>query len=106
MDERLAEIEDPGQLELELVTLLETDRYNPDVFSALCIGLESQIQHNWFSTDINLGIIKLIQFYPEQDWDYEEIIVKVLLKTLINLPRPELRVIVFTLNDYYIIFCL
>lgn len=81
------------QLELELMQLLETDRYNPEILPTLCKGLNSQIEHNWFSTEINLGIIKLIQFYPEtQDWNYKEIIQQVLLKVLLNLPRPELQV--------------
>ena len=81
------------QFELELLQLIAQERYNPDIFPQLITGLESQIKHNWFNSDINLAIIKLIQFYPEtQDWNYEETILKILLKAMLNLPRPELQV--------------
>lgn len=63
------------------------ERYNPLHIGMLTDYLESQCESGQYDLEANMAILKLFQFNPSQF--SSEIVEKVLLKALTNLPHPD-----------------
>lgn len=63
------------------------ERYNPLHIDILTEYLESQCKNNTYDQEANSAILKLIQFSPSLF--KSEVVEKILLKALTNLPHPD-----------------
>ena len=66
-----------------------------ETFELLEFALQSQLKKDWFEPKLIIAIIKLVQFYPNRDWKYEDIIYGALLKSLSEVPSSCLDVSFF-----------
>jgi len=67
--------------------LLEEQRYNPDILPRLEAYVNAQCANNTYDIDGNLAVLKLYQFHPDKN--NVEIISKILVKALMNLPTTD-----------------
>lgn len=93
--QKLQSLNDQEDIRDTLFQYIKQARLNPYSFELLEYGLFNQIQNDWFEPEFMLGLLKLIQFFPKKDIDCIEIIKKVLLKSLSELPLPTLEVTIY-----------
>lgn len=75
-------------LKEEITTKLKgIERYNPDHIDILTEYLDSQCKNNEYDLEANSAILKLYQFNP--GLFKSEVVEKILLKALTNLPHPD-----------------
>eukprot|EP00177_Eucheuma_denticulatum_P003690 GFKZ01006688.1.p1 GENE.GFKZ01006688.1~~GFKZ01006688.1.p1 ORF type:complete len:217 (-),score=25.97 GFKZ01006688.1:1170-1820(-) len=82
-------VEQPTQtgLEDEVMQLLQTRRYDPSILPRLEEFVNYQVTQGFSDADVNLAVLKLYQFYPEQ---YNAVTVsKILIKALMTLPSTD-----------------
>lgn len=75
-------------LKEEITTKLKgIERYNPDHIDILTEYLDQQCKNNEYDLEANSAILKLYQFNP--GLFKSEVVEKILLKALTNLPHPD-----------------
>jgi len=84
-----------------ILNLLETDRYNQDILGDLIECLHSQIENDWYDCEINLAILKLYQFHPEEQNVNLDVVLKILVKALMNLPDQDFQLCLYILPEQY-----
>ena len=67
--------------------LLEKSRYDPEILPQLEEYVNAQCASNTYDLDCNLATLKLYQFHTEKS--NPEIIAKILVKALMNLPNTD-----------------
>lgn len=78
-----------NELEGEVLTLLQTRRYDPEILPTLEAYVDHQVAAgaSHVDPDSNLAVLKLYQFYPER---YRvETVSKILIKALMTLPSTD-----------------
>jgi translation initiation factor 3 subunit K len=68
---------------------LDSDAYNPEIASALEACVSEQVTSNTYDFEINLGLLKVYQFFPETL--KEDVVVQILGKALMNLPSVQFQ---------------
>lgn len=84
-----------------ILARLETDRYNRNILPELHKCLHSQVQNDWYDCEINLAILKLYQFHPDQDTVDIDVLIKVLIKAIMNLPEPDFQLALYLIPEPY-----
>eukprot|EP00163_Fabomonas_tropica_P027590 TRINITY_DN535_c0_g1_i2.p1 TRINITY_DN535_c0_g1~~TRINITY_DN535_c0_g1_i2.p1 ORF type:complete len:101 (-),score=7.73 TRINITY_DN535_c0_g1_i2:347-649(-) len=69
----------------DIASLIEVNRYNPNVLPQLEAHVASQIENNSYDIEANLCVLKLYQFYPEKA--NLSVIARILVKALMQLPE-------------------
>mmetsp|Transcript_26710 Transcript_26710/g.32383 ORF Transcript_26710/g.32383 Transcript_26710/m.32383 type:complete len:234 (+) Transcript_26710:187-888(+) len=93
--------ESPAEHRQRILALLETDRYNQEILGELIACLHSQIENDWYDCEINLAILKLYQFHPEEENVNLDVVLKILVKALMNLPDHDLQLCLYVLPEPY-----
>lgn len=78
-----------SELESEVLTLLQTRRYDPEILPTLEAYVDHQVAAgaSHVDPDSNLAVLKLYQFYPER---YRvQTVSKILIKALMTLPSTD-----------------
>mmetsp|Transcript_4783 Transcript_4783/g.5907 ORF Transcript_4783/g.5907 Transcript_4783/m.5907 type:complete len:228 (-) Transcript_4783:1174-1857(-) len=91
----------PEEYRQRIYELLETDRYNQNILGELIACLHSQIESDWYDCDINLAILKLYQFHPEEENVNLDVVLKILVKALMNLPDQDFQLCLYMLPEPY-----
>lgn len=78
-------------LQVEALALLETDRYNVGALSVLSRAVQSQVVDGWYDLDINMAILKLYQFHPNEDVVELDVLIKIMALALMQLPKPDFK---------------
>jgi translation initiation factor 3 subunit K len=81
--------------------LLETDRYSKAILPELSKCVHSQVEDGWFDREINLAVLKLYQFNPEQGVVELDVLVKVLALALMQVPEPDFKLCLFLVPEQY-----
>src|SRR4051794_3224787 len=79
-------------------TLLLADRYNPSVvLSPLEEALNSQCNDGWYDAELNTALMKLYQMFPHEVEKVAkvDVVIKILLKAMMQLPEPDLTLLMF-----------
>lgn len=75
------------ELEQEVLTLLQNQRYDPNILPRLEEFVDLQVAQEFSDAEANLAVLKLYQFYPDQ---YNASTVsKILIKALMTLPSTD-----------------
>lgn len=91
---------DPFTEERERVlAVLESGRYNKGILPELCNCLDSQVQNGWYDCEINLAILKLYQFYPDANTVNPEVMIRVLIKAMMNLPEADFHLAMYLIPE-------
>lgn len=78
---------DAQDLEQEVLTLLQHNRYDPNSLPRLEQFVDCQVEQQFNDSEANLAVLKLYQFYPQK---YNPSVVsKILIKALMNLPSTD-----------------
>jgi len=78
-------------------SLIETNRYNPEILPQLETFVQAQIDAKAYHLEANLAVLKLYQFHPERT--QKNIIAKILLKALMNLPNPDFSLCLYLIPE-------
>lgn len=78
-------------------SLIEANRYNPEILGELQTYLQHQIDHKTYHFEANLAILKLYQFYPAKA--DKTVIAKILIKALMNLPNTHFLLCSYLINE-------
>ncbi len=85
------------KLESQVMELLQTRRYDPEILPKLEEFVEYQVSHQFCDPDANLAVLKLYQFYPDK---YNPATVaKILIKALMNLPSTDFLCALYLIPD-------
>lgn len=85
-----------------ITTLIEGNRYNPDILGELQTYLQHQIDTNTYHFEANLAILKLYQFHPAKA--DKTVIAKILIKALTNLPNTHFLLCSYLINERLVSF--
>eukprot|EP00924_Labyrinthula_sp_SR-Ha-C_P002045 snap_masked-scaffold_90-processed-gene-0.33-mRNA-1 protein AED:1.00 eAED:1.00 QI:0/-1/0/0/-1/1/1/0/217 len=79
------------KLEKKCLDLIQANKFSYNNLKPLIECLDSQISSTWFSNEINTGILRIIQFYPQKNVEglYEKLSVKILLKSINQFPKAN-----------------
>lgn len=86
---------------LRILARLETDRYNKEVLPELHKCVLSQVQNGWYDCEINLAILKLYQFHPDESTVDTDIMIKILIKAMMNLPEADFLLASYLIPEPY-----
>ena len=84
-------------------SLLTADRYNVlVVLQPLEDAVNSQCLEGWYDAELNTALLKLYQMYPSESEKVVkvEVLVKVLLKALMQLPEPDFALALMMVPEY------
>lgn len=84
-------------------TLLTADRYNVSVvLQPLEDAVNSQCEEGWYDAELNSALLKLYQMYPSESEKVVkvDILVKILLKSLMQLPDPDFQLALMMVPEY------
>lgn len=74
-------------LEQEVITILQNNRYDPNALPQLEQYVDCQVKQQFSDSEANLAVLKLYQFYPQS---YNASVVsKILIKALMSLPSTD-----------------
>ena len=71
----------------DVAAMLETRRYDPAILPDLEAHVDAQCAGQTYDADVNLAVLKLYQFHPDQL--KPPMVAKILVKALMNLPQTD-----------------
>lgn len=84
-------------LEAEVMSLLQKQRYNPEILPKLEEFVDYQVSHNFCDSGANLAVLKLYQFYPERY--NSQVVPKILIKMLTMLPSTDFQCALYLIPE-------
>lgn len=83
--------------EYSMEQIVAVNPYNPDILPDLEAYVQEQVNHQTYSLDSNLCLLRLYQFEPSRM--SIQIVAKVLVKALMALPAPDFNLCMFLIPE-------
>ena len=78
-------------------SLLEQQRYDPEILPRLEAYVDAQCRNGMYDLDCNLSVLKLYKFHPDKS--KTDVVGKILLKALMNLPHTDYLLCTYLIPD-------